>query len=84
MMEDKIYADIVKIARIGATTSKIIQASASLTSNQVNKHLHDMERIGLIVYDLKTDTYIATKEGMNFLESYEETSDVLQPLKDFT
>jgi hypothetical protein len=81
-MEDKIYADIVKAARIGATTSNIIQACYSLTSNEVNKHLDDMMRLGLIAYDPKTDTYTAMQNGVNFLETYEETSDVLRPLKD--
>ena len=80
-MEDEIYADIVKAARTGATRSRI-KACIPLASNQVNKHLDDIRRQDLIAYDPKTDTFIATRKGMNFLEAYEDASDVMRPLKD--
>jgi predicted transcriptional regulator len=81
MEDDEIYADIVKIARSGAKREKIMQACSSSIANS-GEYLDNAARQGLIAYDLKADTYTATRKGLNFLEAHKDAVDVMRPLRD--
>jgi predicted transcriptional regulator len=81
MEDDEIYAGIVKTARSGAKSEKIMQACSSSIAN-LDGYLDSAERQGLIAYDPKANTYTATRKGLNFLEAHKDAVDVMRPLRD--
>src|SRR5918912_2252363 len=77
--KEEIVANILKAARNSATKTKIMRRSY-MNYNLLQKYLYYAASSGLLVYDHRSNEYLITSKGMQYLnhfEQYVETKDHL-------
>jgi predicted transcriptional regulator len=77
--KEEIVANILKAAQNSATKTKIMRRSY-MNYNLLQKYLYYAASSGLLVYDHKSNEYLITSKGIQYLdhfEQYVETKDHL-------
>lgn len=77
--KEEIVANILKVARNSATKTKIMRRSY-MNYNLLQKYLYYAASSGLLVYDHRSNEYLITSKGVQYLdhfEQYVETKDHL-------
>ncbi len=77
--KEEIVANILKVAQNSATKTKIMRRSY-MNYNLLQKYLYYAASSGLLVYDHKSNEYLITSKGIQYLdhfEQYVETKDHL-------
>lgn len=77
--KEEIVANILKAARNSATKTRIMRRSY-MSYNLLQKYLYYAASSGLLVYDHRTNEYLITSKGiqyLNYFEQYVETKEEL-------
>ncbi|HJT09547.1 MAG TPA: winged helix-turn-helix domain-containing protein [Candidatus Nitrosotalea sp.] len=72
----EIVAMILQAARTGATKTKIMY-KAYLSYTQVKEYIKFLQDNSLIKYEEGTQLFRVTEKGRNFLQAYDEISDLV-------
>lgn len=69
--KEEIVANILKVAQNSATKTKIMRRSY-MSYNLLQKYLYYAASSGLLVYDHRSNEYLITTKGIQYLDHFEQ------------